>query len=394
MKRSVHRIRDTLVLLPQVVLAALLVMSCSGGGGQSSTTTTPPVTPASSISLTRVADGFSRPLAITNAGDGSGRLFVAEQGGAVRVVRNGVVVPQPFLNITGLVTAGGEQGLLGLAFPPGFSARQSFYVNYINRSGIGNTVIARFAVGSNPDQADPGSRQELLTIAQPFANHNGGQLAFGPDSLLYIGSGDGGSGGDPLGNAQNTASLLGKVLRLDVLSGAFPYAVPAGNPFGNEVWAYGLRNPWRFSFDRQSSDLYLADVGQSTREEVNFQPAGRGAGANYGWNAMEGSLCFLTPSCNAAGLTLPVAEYVHGGGDCSVTGGYVYRGSSPSLRGTYLYGDFCSGRIRGLRHNGIAWENSLLLDSTLQVSTFGEDENGELYVADYAAGAIFRISAP
>lgn len=391
MKWSVHRVRNWFGNLPQVALTALLLMSCSGGGGQSSA---PPVSPVTGISLTPVAAGFSSPVAITNAGDGSGRLFVVEQGGAVRIVRNGTVVPQPFLNISSLVTAGGEQGLLGLAFPPGFSARQSFYVNYINRSGIGNTVIARFAVGGNPDLADPASRQELLTIAQPFANHNGGQLAFGPDGLLYVGSGDGGSGGDPLGNGQNTASLLGKVLRLDVLSGVPTYAVPAGNPFGNEVWAYGLRNPWRFSFDRQTGDLYLADVGQAAREEINFQPSGSGAGANYGWNAMEGSLCFLTPACSSAGLTLPVAEYGHDSGDCSVTGGYVYRGGTLALRGIYLYGDFCSGRIRGLRHNGITWENRLLLDSTLLISTFGEDEGGELYVADYAAGAIFRISAP
>jgi glucose/arabinose dehydrogenase len=390
MKRSVRTVWKILVGLLRVALPAMLLISCSGGAGQNASVTAP----ATSISLTQVAGGFTNPLAITNAGDGSGRLFVVEQGGAVRIVRNGTVAAQPFLNISSLVTAGGEQGLLGLAFPPGFSIRQSIYVNYINRAGIGNTVIARFAVGIDPDLANPASRQELLTIVQPFANHNGGQLAFGPDDLLYIGSGDGGSGGDPQGNAQNTSSLLGKILRVDVLSGASPYAVPAGNPFGNEIWAYGLRNPWRFSFDRLTSDLYLADVGQSTREEINFQPAGSGAGVNYGWNIMEGSLCFLSPSCSSAGLTLPVAEYDHGNGDCSVTGGYVYRGSSPALRGTYLYGDFCSGRIWGLRHNGVAWENRLLLDSTLQISTFGEDEGGELYVADYAAGAIFRISAP
>jgi len=300
----------------------------------------------------------------------------------------------PFLNISGQVTSGGEQGLLGLAFPPGFSTRQDFYVNYTNRTGVGDTVIARFNVGSDPDQADPASRRELLTIVQPFTNHNGGQLAFGPDNLLYIGSGDGGSGGDPLGNAQNTTSLLGKILRLDVLSGALPYAVPSGNPFGTEVWAFGLRNPWRFSFDRMTGDLYLADVGQSTREEIDFQPAGNGSGANYGWNIMEGSLCFSSTSCSSAGLTLPVVEYDHTSGDCSVTGGYVYRGSIPTLRGTYLYGDFCSGRIWGLRQNGSTWENRLLIDSTLLVSTFGEDENGELYVADYATGTIYRIGVP
>jgi hypothetical protein len=379
----------TISALLMTALPALLLVSCHGGGQGASA---PP--PATSIVLTQVAAGFTSPVAITNAGDGSGRLFVVEQGGAVRIVRNGAVEPRPFLNISSQVTAGGEQGLLGLAFPSGFSTRQSFYINYINRNGIGNTVIARIAVGGDPDLADPFSRQELLTIVQPFANHNGGQLAFGLDGFLYVGSGDGGSGGDPQGNGQNTASLLGKILRLDVLSGAFPYAVPAGNPFNTEVWAYGLRNPWRFSFDRQSGDLFLADVGQAEREEINFQPAGSGAGANYGWNTMEGSLCFLTPSCSSAGLVLPVAEYDHSSGDCSVTGGYMYRGGAASLRGTYLYGDFCSGRIWGLRHNGIAWENRLLLDSTLLISTFGEDESGDLHVADYATGVIYRITAP
>lgn len=375
------------------VLFALFIAACSGGGG-----TTPVATPvplATSISLTRVAGGFSQPVAITHAGDGSGRLFIVEQGGTVRIVRNGVVAPTPFLNITSQVTpGGGEQGLLGLAFPPGFTARGTFYVNYTNRTAVGNTVIARFGLGPSADLADSASRLELLTIEQPFANHNGGQLAFGPDSLLYIGTGDGGSGGDPLGNGQSLTTLLGKLLRIDVLGATAPYAIPAGNPFANEVWAYGLRNPWRFSFDRLTGDLYLADVGQDRVEEVNFQPAGSGAGANYGWNVMEGSSCFTNPACSSASLTLPVAEYLHGSGDCAVTGGYVYRGSIPSLRGVYLYGDFCSGRIWGLNRSGSTWENRLLLDSPFQISTFGEDEAGELYLADYAGGDIYRITVP
>lgn len=391
MKRLVSTLWNIGGMLLWSVVPTMLLVSC-GGGGSGRVTSTPP--PAATISLSQVAEGFTSPVAISHAGDGSGRLFVAEQGGVIRIVRNGVVASQPFLDISGLVTAGGEQGLLGIAFPPGFALRQNFYLNYTNRTGIGNTVIARFSVGSTPDLADPASRQELLTIAQPFANHNGGQLAFGPDDFLYIGSGDGGSGGDPQGNGQNTAALLGKILRLDVLSGVSPYGIPGGNPFGNEVWAYGLRNPWRFSFDRQTGDLFVADVGQGAREEINFLPAGSGTGANLGWNIMEGSLCFLTATCSSAGLTLPVAEYDHSSGDCSVTGGHVYRGSSASLRGTYLYGDFCSGRIWGLRHNGLAWDNVLLLSSGLQISTFGEDESGELYVADYATGRIFRINAP
>jgi glucose/arabinose dehydrogenase len=371
------------------MLLILLLAGC--GGGSSGTPAAPPLT----ITLTRVAGGFAQPLAITHAGDGSGRLFVAEQGGAIRILRNGAVSPVPFLDISGLVTPnGGEQGLLGVAFPPGFAARGSFYVNYTDRTGIGNTVIARFGLTANPDVADAASLAPLLGIAQPFANHNGGQLAFGPDGFLYIGSGDGGSGGDPLGNGQSLATLLGKVLRIDVLSGATPYGIPPGNPFGNEIWAYGLRNPWRFSFDRLTGDLYLADVGQALVEEIDFQPAGSGAGANYGWNIMEGSRCFGSDVCVSAGLTLPVTEYLHGSGDCSVTGGYVYRGSSPALQGVYFYGDFCSGRIWGLQRSGSAWTSTLLADTALAISTFGEDEAGELYVADYATGDVYRIGAP
>jgi glucose/arabinose dehydrogenase len=383
---------NTLVALCAMLLTLPLV-ACNGGGNGSGVAAPPPF-PAG-ITLTRVAGGFVRPVTITHAGDGSGRLFVVEQGGTIKVLRNGLVSPNPFLNITSQVTpTGGEQGLLGLAFPPGFALRNSFYINYTNRTGIGNTVVARFGLTSDPDRADPASRAELLTISQPFANHNGGQLAFGPDGLLYIGSGDGGSGGDPFGNGQSRTALLGKILRLDVLAGANPYTIPAGNPFGNEIWALGLRNPWRFSFDRLTGDLYLADVGQDLVEEIDFQPAGSGAGANYGWNVMEGSRCFAAPACSSVGLTLPVAEYLHGSGDCSVTGGYVYRGSIAALRGIYFYGDFCSGRIWGLRRNGADWENRLLSDTALSISTFGEDEAGELYLADYLSGDIYRIGAP
>ena len=369
----------------------LTFLACGGGGGD--TAETPSSFPPT-ISLTRIAGGFVQPVAITHAGDGSGRLFVAEQGGLIRILLSGVVAPVPFLDITGLVTpSGGEQGLLGLAFPPGFNTRRTFYVNYTNRTGVGNTVIARYGLTADANRADPASRQELLNIVQPFANHNGGQLAFGPDGQLYIGTGDGGSGGDPLGNGQSIATLLGKLLRIDVLSGISPYAIPIGNPFGNEIWAYGLRNPWRFSFDRLTGDLYLADVGQSLVEEVNFQPAGLGAGANYGWNIMEGSRCFGSPACSNAGLTLPVAEYLHGNGDCSVTGGYVYRGSAAALKGIYFYGDFCSGRIWGLRRTATGFETALLIDTTFSISTFGEDEAGELYVADYGTGDIYRITS-
>ena len=374
------------------ILLTMPLFACDGGGSSSAETSPAPF-PAT-ITLTPVASGLVNPVSITHAGDGSGRLFVVEQKGVVQILRNGVIASSPFLNITSMVRSGGEQGLLGLAFPPNYAARKSFYVNYTDRTGIGNTVVARFGLSSNADRADPATRTELLNITQPFSNHNGGQLAFGPDGLLYIGSGDGGSGGDPLGNGQSLATLLGKLLRIDVLSGVNPYAIPAGNPFGNEILGYGLRNPWRFSFDRVTGDLYLADVGQNAVEEINFQPAGGGTGANYGWNVMEGSTCFANPSCSSAGLTLPVAEYLHGSGDCSVTGGYVYRGSNVALRGIYFYGDFCSGRIWGLRRNGAVWESQLLSDSTLSISTFGEDEAGELYVADYSTGEIYRIGTP
>ena len=372
-----------------LLVAIVYFAACSNGGGGSPAR-------SGSVTLTRLAGGFTHPVTIANAGDGSGRLFVVEQGGTIRFIRNGVVAPLPFLNITSLVTpTGGEQGLLGLAFPPGYVSRGSFYVNYTNRTGVGNTVLARFRLGLTPDQADPATREELLTIVQPFSNHNGGQIAFGFDNLLYIGTGDGGSEGDPLGNGQSLTTLLGKVLRIDVLSGTLPYALPPGNPFGNEIWAYGLRNPWRFSFDRANGDLYLADVGQDLVEEVDFQPTGSGAGANYGWNIMEGSRCFATTTCSSAGLTLPVAEYFHGSGDCAVIGGYVYRGSRfPLLQGTYIYGDLCSGRIWGLKNSGLGWESTLLAQTTLQISTFGEDESGELYVADYATGDIYQIGSP
>ena len=377
-----------------VLCAAAVIFSlplCSGGGPRGPEAPAPSPPPAS-LTLTPVAAGFVRPVTIANAGDGSNRLFVLEKKGIIRMVRNGVVAATPFLDISDLVkSTGSEQGLLGIAFPPGFAASHVFYLDYTSRTGVGNTVIARFNISSDPDRAEPVSRKEILHITQPYANHNGGQLAFGPDGYLYIGTGDGGSGGDPHGNGQNAKSLLGKILRIDVRPGTAPYAIPAGNPFGNEVWATGLRNPWRFSFDRETGDLYVADVGQNKVEEIDFQRAGAGAGANYGWNVMEGSRCFAKIGCNRTGLTMPVAEYFHGKGDCSVTGGYVYRGSDAALRGTYLFGDFCSGRIWGLRRNGAKWETRLLKETTLSISSFGEDESGELYLADYATGTVYRI---
>jgi len=355
-----------------------------------------PAFPAS-LTFTPVARGLDHPVTIENAKDGSNRLFVLEQKGVIKFLRDGAVAANPFLNISDIVKSkGSEQGLLGIAFAPDFKTSGLFYLNYTNKVAVGNTEIVRYSMSPNPDRADHTSRKKLLEITQPYSNHNGGQLAFGPDGYLYIGTGDGGSGGDPHGNGQKTKTLLGKLLRLNVRSsGAAPYAIPAGNPFGNEVWAYGLRNPWRFSFDRANGDLYIADVGQNVVEEIDFQPAGAGAGANYGWNLMEGSSCFDNPGCEKRrDLVLPVAEYRHGRGDCSVTGGYVYRGKNAALQGIYLYGDFCSGRIWGLRKNGAEWEKQLLMDTKFAISSFGEDESGEMYLADYSSGTIYRIGAP
>lgn len=376
-----------LALLP-LALLLLLITACNGKNGNN------PAPPFPQITLTPLAIGLVEPVSITNAGDASGRLFVVERSGTIRIIKNGSIIATPFLDLTSAVrSTGGEQGLLGLAFPPGFGTSGRFYVNYTRTFGIGDTVVARHVLTANPDVANPAG-ETLLTVVQPFANHNGGQLAFGPDGMLYIALGDGGSGGDPSGNAQNLSTHLGKILRIDVESGTAPYAIPTGNPFNNEIWAYGLRNPWRFSFDRVTGDLFIADVGQGLFEEVNFQPAGSPGGENYGWNIMEGLHCFNSATCNRAGLVLPVVEYGHEGGNCSVTGGFVYRGHQyPALRGIYLYADFCSGRIWGLRHTGAGWENSLLLDTDLLISTFGEDEQGNLYLADFGGGGIYKVDA-
>jgi glucose/arabinose dehydrogenase len=336
-----------------------------------------------------------KPTHITHAGDGSGRLFITEQEGRILVGRDNAVLATPFLDIRDRVSCCGERGLLSAAFPPGYREKRYFYVNYTDQSG--DTVVARYRTSKDNDRADPASEEVVLTVKQPFANHNGGQLAFGPDGFLYIGMGDGGSANDPYGNGQKMNTLLGKVLRIDVESGARPYAVPASNPFLGrkdalpEIWASGLRNPWRFSFDRATGDLYLADVGQNKYEEVNVQPASSRGGENYGWNIMEGMHCFRSRTCDASGLVKPAAEYGHGQG-CSVTGGMVYRGRAfPRLVGTYLYGDYCSGRIWGLRKQGSRLISAELAETKLAISTFGEDEAGEIYVADHESGAIYRV---
>jgi glucose/arabinose dehydrogenase len=364
---------------------------------------TPP--PPTSITLQPVASGFVTPLGIEHSGDGSGRLFVVEQGGTIKIVSSGAVLPTPFLDITSLVLSGGEQGLLGIAFHPNYATNGFFYINY-TRQGDGATVIARYQrSASDPNQADSTSGMILLTVAQPFANHNGGQLRFGPDGYLYIALGDGGSGNDPGNRAQNLSTTLGKMLRIDVNNGS-PYAIPATNPFQNdgnpgtlgEIWAYGLRNPWRFSFDRLTGDLFIADVGQNAWEEINFQPGGSAGGQNYGWRVMEGANCTGLgggPACFDPLLTLPIVQYDHSLG-CSITGGYRYHGSAhPALAGIFLYGDFCSGRIWGAAQYPFGfWISNQVTVAPFNISTFGEDQAGELYVAAYNTGVIYRISAP
>jgi glucose/arabinose dehydrogenase len=324
-------------------------------------------------------------------------MFVLEQPGRVDIIQNGKPVSPPFLDITAKVgSAGTEQGLLGLAFHPDFAHNPFFYINYTDTNG--NTVIARYQASG--DQADPNSEKVLLRVDQPFPNHNGGSTLFGPDGFLYLGLGDGGSGGDPLGNGQNTAVVLGKLLRIDV-DHSDPYAIPPGNPFASgggrpEVWAYGLRNPWRVSFDRATGDLYIADVGQGSWEEVNFLPAGSSGGADFGWNIREG----LHPYASGnppPGVQFvdPVAEYSHAEGGCSVTGGYVYRGAMQEWQGAYFYGDYCSGNVWGLIHSGssgsnVTWQSSLLFQTGAHITTFGQDPSGEIYFAD-RGGTIYKL---
>jgi glucose/arabinose dehydrogenase len=361
-----------------------------------------PTTPINSIRLEPVlSGGLVNPLYLTHADDE--RLFVVEQVGRVQIIENGRLRPQPFIDLRDRVgSVGSEQGLLSIAFHPQYGQPDTpgfgkFYVNYTNYGG--DTVISRFSVDpADPNLADKTSETVLLTVDQPYPNHNGGLLKFGPDGYLYVGLGDGGSANDPLNSGQSPNTLLGSILRLDVSDGGEQYRIPADNPFlndsnrFNEIWAFGVRNPWRFSFDRLTGDLYMADVGQNKWEEVNFQPGDSSGGENYGWNKMEGTHCFPSDPCDPTGLILPIAEYGHDQG-CSITGGYVYRGPDfPQMNGNYFFGDYCTGVIWRIYPDGAGgWETVQVLDSDLVLTSFGEDVRGELYAMDRTMGSIFRI---
>jgi glucose/arabinose dehydrogenase len=348
--------------------------------------------------LVEIVSGLNFPVYLAAPPADLGRLFIVENGGLIRIMKDGALLPTPFLDISGQVSTGFEQGLLGLAFDPGYAATGRFFVHYTDLAG--DTRLSLFHVSSNPDVADPASEQVVLSADQPYSNHNGGQLTFGPDGYLYLGLGDGGSSGDPEGRGQNLSDLLGSILRLDVSAGA-AYTIPADNPFvglpgtSPQVWSYGLRNPWRFSFDPATGDLYIADVGQNRFEEIDVAPsaAGAGRGINYGWSIMEGAHCLTADSCDQSGLTLPTLEYGHNEG-CSVIGGHVYRGAViPALQGQYFFGDFCQGWVRSFRYAaGAATE--LTEWTTLRpgggITSFGQDAAGELYVLT-TGGGVFKI---
>jgi glucose/arabinose dehydrogenase len=349
------------------------------------------------VGLEQVASGLDFPLYLTAPPGDSARLFVVQKGGTIRVIDHGALFPDPFLDLSAKVSTGGEQGLLGLAFAPDYDSSGRFVVHYTDANG--NTRVSLFRVSTDPSRADPASETLLFAATQPFSNHNGGQILFGPDGYLYLGLGDGGSAGDPQGRGQDLGEPLGSILRLSIA--AAPATAPADNPFVGrtgarpEIWSYGLRNPWRFSFDRTTGDLYIADVGQSAWEEVDVSTpaAGAGKGINFGWNIMEGNHCYQASSCDRAGLAPAVLEYDHGQG-CSISGGYVYRGAAiPALQGHYFYADYCQGWVRSFRYadGGVSDEADWpTLRPGGSVPSFGEDAAGELYVVS-AEGTVWKI---
>jgi len=385
---------NTVGRLPALSIIILGLVSAASAGI--------PVPPE--LELVPVATGLATPVVVTNAGDGSNRLFIVEKAGRIRIVENGSLLATPFLDIDPVVnSSGSEQGLLGLAFHPNYAVNGYFFVNYTDSAG--DTVVSRFSVTpGDPNIADPGSEFEILSIVQPFSNHNGGQIEFGPDGYLYIGMGDGGSAGDPGDRAQNLAVMLGKMLRIDVDNTDPPlaYRIPADNPFlgtagaAGEIWAYGLRNPWRFSFDRTTGDLFIGDVGQNLYEEIDFQPASSPGGENWGWRCYEASHPYNTSGCGPIGeYEMPILEYSHTSGRCSVTGGYRYRGvEAPGLRGAYLFGDYCTGDVWAAVYDGTAGTWSAVdlnfTENLFSLRTFGEDEQGNVHVS--AGGSVWLIN--
>ncbi|MEA2713535.1 MAG: hypothetical protein QOK27_1496 [Gemmatimonadales bacterium] len=370
-------------------------------GGSCGSAAGPNLPTGEGVRLQEIASGLSFPLYLTTPPGDLSRLFIVEKTGGIRIVKDGTLLPEPFLDISRQVSGSMEQGLLGLAFPPDYASTGRFVVHYTDTAG--NTKLSVFQVSANPDIADGSSEQVILAADQPAPNHNGGQVVFGPDGFLYLGLGDGGGSNDPQGRGQDLSELLGSVLRVDVQSGT-SYTVPADNPFVGqqpatrpEVWSYGLRNPWRFSFDRANGDLYIADVGQNDFEEIDVAPAanGGGRGVNYGWSIMEGDHCLGGGQCDQTGLTLPTFQYSHPGG-CSVIGGYVYRGSAlPDLQGVYFYGDFCQRWVHSLRYtDGTATEvtNWPALRTVSSLTSFGEDAAGELYLLE-SSGRVSKIVA-
>jgi glucose/arabinose dehydrogenase len=400
-----------LALLGLVVVGVLGILASGGGGSDGAGGSSPTVPATVTLSLTPFATGLTSPVGVYNAGPGDDRLFVIELAGRVRIVQsNGTVMATPFLDISGRVASGGERGLLGLAFHPGYRSNGFFYVNYTNKIN-GATHISRFSVTGDANVADPSSELILFTVDQPFSNHNAGDIHLGPDGLLYIPLGDGGSGGDPGDRAQNMTLLLGKVVRIDVDAaptgadcvgtGDGQYAIPATNPFRDgaggtcdEIWAVGLRNPFRSSFDRLTGDFYIADVGQGAREEVNFQPAASAGGENYGWRCFEGNLPLNTSGCASSGFTFPVFDYDNPGLGCAVIGGYVYRGTLfPALVGRYVFTDLCTGNFWDMIRDGTGvWRVALHTNLALfGYVSFGEDATGEIYVVHQGNGTLSRL---
>ena len=392
----------TLLSVLLIASGTVLINSCGGGSG--STMTPSPGNPSpTTLALTTVVSGLTSPVDLEIADDNSGRLFVVEQPGRIRIISNGSVLPTPFLDISSKVhfaSSEPEEGLLGVAFHPGYTNKPTFYVNYV-RDAVGGkqeTVIAEFTATTAASMTvDPATERDLIVQSQPFTNHKAGQLVFGLDGFLYFGLGDGGSGGDPLNNGQNLNTLLGKMLRIDIdnASAGKQYAIPSDNPFVGggglpEIFAFGFRNPWRFSLDRPGQRFFVADVGQDSFEEIDILQKG----ANFGWRIMEGTHCFNPASgCNMTGLTLPIFDYSHADGVAAI-GGYVYHGSAiPSLVGTYLFSDFGSGTLWNLTEGPPGtWTRNTLMSTGRPISSFGQDAAGELYLVDLSGNVLKLVS--